>query len=301
MNYNNICENCGSDKIKIFFYFNEHYAVFFECLECGLIWLDKDKWPSDMSNHYSSVYYDESYRGRDNLNEAFGYRFRMLDKYMPNPGKILEIGAASGDFLSMLKNRGYEVYGVELSKRASVRAKENYGIDLFCGILNDAHFVSGFFDYVVMYHVLEHIPNPKEILREIHRILKPGGILLIEIPDPKSFDAKMSRRLLLSILDCPHHIYAFPQKFLKNIAVQYGFSILFSENSFSFLMADILNKTKKIIREIFGKNKILTKKIQSETGGCNDKNVANMKRPSVFLKIGKKVFPGMKLTVVFKK
>ncbi len=286
------CLFCEKRNIKEKYFLKEYSATFFQCQDCKLIWLDKDKWPKDQEGHYSNVYYNEEYSGRVNLDTAFSYRFPLINKYIKKQSKILEVGAASGDFLNILKEKEYEIYGVELSKRAVSIAKKKYDIDIFCGTLDNASFEDSSFDAVLLYHVLEHIPDPKIFLVGLERILKPDGVVVIEIPNSASIDS-MSTKLLGSILDYPHHLYVYPKRFLNRIVLESGFRIHKTELSFSFLLADFLVKA----------SNIFIKYPKTNTAKIGQKKSAkiNIKKNSLFITILKRIFPGMKMTIILKK
>ncbi|NOY35620.1 MAG: class I SAM-dependent methyltransferase [bacterium] len=258
-----------------------------------MVFLDPERHLRNAREYYGSVFYPEGYSGRKGSLGAFSYRFFLLDKHFPKGGKFLEVGAGSGDFLHLLKEKGYNAEGVELSRRAVEQAKENYNSDLFCGTLNEAAFNDYFFDFIAMYHVLEHVPNPLPLLKEVNRVLKPGGVLLIELPHVTGVDARLSRRLLENILDYPNHLYLFPQKTIKKMLLKSGFEILETEKSFSFLAA---NLARKLITFKQRKSKLSDSK--REGAVCEPQRAIKKLRAP---KILRNIFPGMKLTIVAKK
>lgn len=288
-----ICLFCEAHRVRIFLHYREHNATYYQCTSCGVVWLDTQHRVANPADYYSSVYYREDFHGRENINKAFSYRFRFIDHYLGNRGRLLEVGAASGDFLHLLKDRGFEVYGVELSERAATVAKERFGLDIFCGMLQDASFQSNFFDSIVMYHVLEHVSDPYELLIEARRILKPGGTLIIEVPHPTGFDARFSKRLLLNILDFPNHLFLFPPHLLKRMVAQSGYKVVAFEQSFSFLIAGIIQSLKSLLHK-----KTLRSHHES---GASRMPLPTMRERGLTLRGASLFFPGMKLTVVVKK
>ncbi len=96
-------------------------------------------------------------------------------------GRLLEIGSSTGEFLATARS-AFQVKGIEADE-ASCAVAQARGLDCFNGTLFDAHLPASYFDLVTLYHVIEHFPNPQQILKEIHRILAPQGWVVIETPN----------------------------------------------------------------------------------------------------------------------
>ncbi len=287
------CYFCQEEKDQPKVFFQIDGATFLQCQHCGLVWLEKSKWHSDQQTYYSEQYYSEEYSGRKDLKSLFSYRFKLIKKYFKPEGKILEIGAASGDFLHLLQDVGYEVYGVELSKRAAEQAARLYRLDLSQGTLEDAAFSENYFDYIVMYHVLEHVPDPHATLKEAYRVLKPGGRILIEVPNAHSIDMR-SKRLLLNILDYPNHIYAFSPQLLKKLTVDAGFKPVTLEKSFPFLFAQFLMRA----RQLFKSSSMEESSEEVVTG---ERLFKQAKQDSPLKRGIQSAIPGMKITIIAEK
>ncbi|MCX6173111.1 MAG: class I SAM-dependent methyltransferase [Flavobacterium sp.] len=119
-------------------------------------------------------------------------------------GKLLDIGAGTGDFLVAAKNDGWQVLGIEPNTKAKTIAI-NKGVH-FADSLSDLESYS--FDAITLWHVLEHVPNLEEYLKELKRLVKPSGIIIIAVPNFKSFDANFYGRHWAAY-DVPRHIWHF--------------------------------------------------------------------------------------------
>ena len=119
-------------------------------------------------------------------------------------GKLLDIGAGTGDFLVVAKNDGWQTIGIEPSAKAKAIAL-NKGVN-FADNLWDLESHS--FDVITMWHVLEHVPNLDEYISELKRLLKPSGTILIAVPNFKSFDAEYYGKFWAAY-DVPRHIWHF--------------------------------------------------------------------------------------------
>jgi 2-polyprenyl-3-methyl-5-hydroxy-6-metoxy-1,4-benzoquinol methylase len=126
-------------------------------------------------------------------------------------GKLLDIGAGTGDFLLTAKNDGWNVIGVEPSEKArSIAAKK--GIEL----KPVADFDDHSFDIITMWHVLEHVPDLQNQIKELKRLLKPNGAIIIAVPNFKSYDAKYYGEFWAAY-DTPRHLWHFSKTAIKKL------------------------------------------------------------------------------------
>ncbi len=105
--------------------------------------------------------------------------------------RLLDIGCAAGFFLNAAQDAEFSVCGVEVSAFASEYARAHFGVDVRIGMLKDVNFQSCAFDVVTMFDVIEHIADPIRELTEIARILKPGGVLVLDTPNIESDTARL--------------------------------------------------------------------------------------------------------------
>ncbi len=127
-------------------------------------------------------------------------------------GKILDIGAGVGDFLSVAKKDGWEIIGVEPSEKAKAIAK-NKGVT-FVESLNDLENNS--FDVITMWHVLEHVPDLENQIKDLKRLIKPSGTIIIAVPNFNSFDAKYYGSFWAAY-DVPIHLWHFSKTAIKKL------------------------------------------------------------------------------------
>lgn len=127
-------------------------------------------------------------------------------------GRLLDIGAGTGDFLVVAKNEGWQTIGIEPSLKAkSIALKKgvNFADDL-------SNLESHSFDVITMWHVLEHVPNLEEHILELKRLLKPNGTIIIAVPNFKSFDANYYGRFWAAY-DVPRHIWHFSKTAIQKL------------------------------------------------------------------------------------
>ena len=135
--------------------------------------------------------------------------------------KVLDIGCANGDYLAWLKELGWEPYGVEIDENCVKFARKEYGIDIFCGDLLETKFPDNYFDCVTMWQSLHIHHHPLQILREINRILKKNGLVVVSVPNINSLEAKLLKEKSF-LFDIPRHLYDFSPRTLKNLLKKAG-------------------------------------------------------------------------------
>lgn len=143
----------------------------------------------------------------------------------PTPGaRALELGCADGQFLRRLRDTGWKVDGVELIEAPAQKAREQYGLPVHTGTLESAKFADGTFDAAFAWMVIEHLHDPAGTLREVRRVLKPGGLLALSVPNAGSWEFHVFRHFWLA-LHLPNHMYHFSQASLSELLAKSGFRL----------------------------------------------------------------------------
>lgn len=138
-------------------------------------------------------------------------------------GRFLDVGCGSGDMIAAMAHLGMVSEGVEPSHYAAAKATAA-GLKVTCSLLRDASFPDASFDAVSMFHVLEHTPDPIEVLRECRRILKPGGELVIGVPNFNSLVFGLVGKGWVG-LQLPSHVQHFSPNSLRAAAVRAGLAV----------------------------------------------------------------------------
>lgn len=133
--------------------------------------------------------------------------------------RLLEIGVGSGSFLKAAKKEGFAVMGCDLSVPLCRRVERESGIEMHCGYLSDLPG-DGRFEVVVMNHVLEHVPQPVEFLQDAIRLLAPGGILHIAVPNIDCWEARLPGWTSYE----PYHLTYFNRRTLQRVVSSAGFA-----------------------------------------------------------------------------
>ena len=136
-------------------------------------------------------------------------------------GRLLEVGCGDGWLLSLLAARGWQTEGLDFDPRA-VEAARSRGLEVRLGPIGEQGYPDGGFDAVVMVHVLEHVPDPLELLQACHRVLRPGGSLVIITPNVDGFGHRWFQGDWRG-LEPPRHLHVFTMRALRKIAADAGF------------------------------------------------------------------------------
>lgn len=248
------------------------------CRSCGLVYVNPRPTPEEIGRYYpEDSYY--SYRYQDEttlkrrvrnlvLEEQGGYAhaggdplwMRLLGKLLatlarsqvlmfvpavPN-GKALDVGCGCGEHLLWLRQHGWsELHGVEISQNAAALAND-HGLKVFCGVLPEARYPDDYFDYVSLIHVLEHTHDPMLTLREVHRVLKPDGLLVVGVPNFHSFENEVFGKHQSILQEVPRHLYHFSGETLIRMLEENGFDVKRSAGK-TFFIPKVNRRSLKLV------------------------------------------------------
>lgn len=144
------------------------------------------------------------------------------------PGRLLDVGCGAGYFLDAGREAGWEVQGVELSPAAVQVGREQLGLDIFQGTLEQAALQDQAFDILTMFEVLEHLQDPGPVLREAWRVLRPDGLLAVQVPnDLDSYRNRVFGPGNRWWIIPPLHLYYFTASSLTQWLQKSGFTPLY--------------------------------------------------------------------------
>ncbi|MAT97139.1 MAG: hypothetical protein CL608_08355 [Anaerolineaceae bacterium] len=228
------CEICGSSRhhlvaarTDLFLGGNTLFAMH-ECEECHVIYQFPRPTPEKMADYYPP-YYQQYTKGLveekwlTRLSRCYGLRKRakIITKQVQT-GTVLDVGCATGDFLSIMKTfPRWRVYGIEPTHTALTYARQRIGLSVVEGVLNVAPFAENSFDAITMWDVLEHVYDPLDVLKDVARLLKPGGVFVVNHPNIKSIDRKLFGNMWLGY-ELPRHLYLFPSDLLRDLMAELG-------------------------------------------------------------------------------
>ena len=188
-----------------------------------------------MQRFYSAEEYDPfmEVEGSKSLSQSlyelakpFGLRWksRIIKKYHPAPGKILDIGAGTGVFLDYMRSLGWSVKGIEKDPTAARYAREKLNLEVHIGDLADMDNPEAEFDIITFWHSLEHIHRFKENIEIAVDLLTETGHLFIALPNPVSLDAKIYREKWVA-WDIPRHLWHFQPQAVGKLLSDFGLNV----------------------------------------------------------------------------
>ncbi len=186
------------------------------CADCGMVSLPIEFAPPLSYEDAADPYY------LDQAAQRVANAHRLLN-LIPPGGHLLEIGCACGFLLVAARERGFAVQGIEMSAWASAHARDTHRLDVHTGSLESAAVPAASVDAVVLADVIEHLYDPAATLREIHRVLRPGGRLLLLTPDVGSGMARLFGARWWGLLD--DHYFYFSRQTLQRVLEREGFAI----------------------------------------------------------------------------
>ncbi len=147
-------------------------------------------------------------------------KYRLISNLI-NSKKILDIGSGTGEFLSYMKSKGFETYGVEIAKKARELSIKNHKLFVKDSILS---LGENNFDVITMWHVLEHVYDLDGYMKKIKDLLNDKGILIVAVPNHKCFDQKFYGKHWAG-WDAPLHLWHFDKESMRKLSNKYGFEI----------------------------------------------------------------------------
>jgi len=154
---------------------------------------------------------------------TLGRKYALISKYHQQ-GKILDIGCATGQFLHYMGNRGWDVAGIEPDEKTRERAIAEFDLKVFPEEQLNV-FEKSSFDVISMWHVLEHVSDLNQRVAQLKQLLKPGGTLVIALPNCNAYDARKYGPFWAGY-DVPRHLYHFTQADVDLLFGKYGFKIV---------------------------------------------------------------------------
>jgi SAM-dependent methyltransferase len=245
-----VCHVCsGADDVA---YLEARGYRIAQCRSCGLWYVNPQPAPEELRHFYAT--YDDGEQWRK-LEEHFNKSIRAAILRRKNSGSVLDVGCGSGNFLRCMQEKAFSVFGIEPSGSGSDYARNEHGIDIFHGMMEDylAAQAGQGFDVITLLNVLEHLTDPAGALVQLRQALASDGVLAIVVPDARFHDlvGRLRRRLgvadpywieqpksILAGFKLPDHLCSFQPATLTALLRRCGFRVVALQNAPIVLNAD---------------------------------------------------------------
>lgn len=196
------------------------------CDTCGLGRLYPLPTVEQIASFYPQEYYGETGKKFEPLVEwmvrnVAARHARFLVRGLQPGARVLDVGCGRGVLLRAFADLGYEAHGFEVSAKAAEGVDPRVKVRI-ANQLAEANYDAEYFDRVVIWHVFEHVTDPRETVEEMYRILKPGGRVVVAVPNFSSYQARWAGPAWFH-LDLPRHLFHFPVEALRRLLEDCGF------------------------------------------------------------------------------
>lgn len=228
------CFLCGADDERVMFH-DEPFRVV-RCGRCGMVYVNprlsserlhemyqEEYWSSDRAKEFGYASYLAE---RDNYERTYRRRVSTIERYRAEPGRVLDVGCAAGFFLSVMREKGWDTSGIEISKPMVDYARDTLGLpDVRHGDLTNLEIEETGYDVVTMWDVIEHLEDPRVHLQAVRRGLRDDGLLVLETQDVSSRFARLMGRKWQHYKH-EEHLYHFDPDTLGRLLDEMGFEVL---------------------------------------------------------------------------
>jgi len=227
------CNLCGSDDRQP--YCPENGLSLVQCQNCGFVYVSPRPDAKELYALYGETYFhnDESgvvgytdyIKDEPNIRRTAQRRLKKLEQFVA-PGRLLDVGCATGFFMDEARKRGWTVEGLDVSSFGVSYAQEHFNLAAHHGALTDLTFEPASYNLVTMWDVIEHVPDPRAYTLRAAELLRPGGLISLATPDIDSIPARLAGRRWVGFKLSEEHVYYFSVRTLSQMLVAAGFEII---------------------------------------------------------------------------
>jgi 2-polyprenyl-3-methyl-5-hydroxy-6-metoxy-1,4-benzoquinol methylase len=219
-----VCPLCSTKAEKKLYQEGDYCMV--RCLRCGFIYQNPRPAQQELLNAYQTYLpeTEEEIEAWGRMMEPVFRRGADLIERHISQGRLLDVGSGYGFFLALMQSRGWEVMGLEVSPTGADYGRKRWGLSILPQPWEQALFPEGEFDVVTAFYVIEHLPDPLAFLREVHRIVRPGGMILLRYPHTTPIKAILSlMRIRNRLYHLPFHLSDFSPRTMRRALEQSEF------------------------------------------------------------------------------
>jgi 2-polyprenyl-3-methyl-5-hydroxy-6-metoxy-1,4-benzoquinol methylase len=204
-----------------------------QCRHCGLTYTNPRPTESTIGRFYPPDYRPHSPRGKRAIRLPSPFWSQLFGRPCPERrgrlpriggGRLLDFGCGGGSYLRRMSQLGWRVTGLDSSRRAVEKVREELACDVHLGTLPHGDLSPGSFDVVTMWQSLEHVHRPMEVLRGAYEVLRPGGLIVVAVPNIAGLPAGWFAENWFG-LDLPRHLTHFTPATLSDMLLVAGFRV----------------------------------------------------------------------------
>lgn len=227
------CRLCDSENI--YFYHRDYLKNdIFICNDCGIQFLNPQYTDEHLDDYYSDYTGTLDDEWIEPLTYGHGYYMSIIERFI-KPGDMLDFGSGNGILASTAKIRGWNVEGYDVDCESTQRVSKEMGLPIYCGDFSSVQWKKQEYDLITMHQVLEHLKDPKDMLKQLLSKLKKDGVIFIAVPNINSFSARLKffleriglrKKRIGRYYDTDHHLFYYTPKVLKNLLSEMGLEVL---------------------------------------------------------------------------
>lgn len=231
------CPVCYSDKFANFMVCKDYTVSksdfqLVKCQECSFVFTNPIPEESEIGSFYESEeYISHSNTSKGLVNKLYqvvrNYTIQKKIKLLVSLNKnrrLLDIGSGTGEFLHACRLQGFDIQGIEPSESGRKYSSEEYKIEAHTEE-KLKNFEESSFDFITMWHVLEHVYHLNDRIEEIYRLLAKDGFLIVAVPNLESYDASLYKEYWAAY-DVPRHLYHFSKRDIERLFGRHNFKLI---------------------------------------------------------------------------
>ncbi|HEX7103341.1 MAG TPA: class I SAM-dependent methyltransferase [Nitrolancea sp.] len=228
------CDLCGADdaeqlrqlRDRMFETTRQPFQLV-RCRRCGLLYVNPRPPISELGRFYRDDYAPFARHGLAARVKSYTFirDVAALWPLLAPPRRVIDLGCATGELLHSIREHGNDnLLGIEPSAAAAQSARTRWGLEVITGTLEAARLPAASVDTALLAHTAEHLPSPSRTFAELHRVIRPGGAVVLWLPNAESWAARLLGDWWIGY-DVPRHLYDFTPATLAFMLRQSGFAV----------------------------------------------------------------------------
>jgi 2-polyprenyl-3-methyl-5-hydroxy-6-metoxy-1,4-benzoquinol methylase len=229
-----LCNLCGNATNTP--YCPENGRGLLQCNQCGLVYVGQRPSAQELYALYGETYFHNDQSGEvgysnyigdeANIRKTAHRRLKFVEQFIPQKGRLLDVGCAMGFVLDVAHERGWQVAGLDVSQFATEYVQKRFGHTAYNVGVTELDKPDGTYDMITMYDVIEHVPDPKANMQKIAQLLRKGGIYELATPDVGSVPAWLTGKQWIGYKMEDEHVYYFSVDTLTKMLNDAGFDVI---------------------------------------------------------------------------